>query len=301
MKKVHNTSMVAHLWAHQSQSEARNGRGSVFFHDDTIYSYGHHFPIARHVDGVVLFNSGSYSVTTSGHQSIVRQAASHLKTFTVPDVLARSEGQHKANMANYRERYERQLLGAGRARKAYSIEWQLRQAEETRTEANEYAERFGIDSRIEAVDVETMRVKAKELAVKQAAETRRKNEERRKAYEAETEQYRLELDKWRRGERDRPPHLSWGNPARSNGAALRVRGDTVETSQGATVPASHAAAAWPVIKACRDKGRTFQTNGRVIRLGHFRLDSVDAKGNVKAGCHYIPFVECERVAVELGL
>jgi len=38
---------VAHVWAQQVQDEERSG--NMFFEGDTIYSYGHHFPIARFV------------------------------------------------------------------------------------------------------------------------------------------------------------------------------------------------------------------------------------------------------------
>lgn len=53
-------------------------RGSVFAQGDTIYSYGTHFPMAtvyRDNKGrarFVLVNGDTYSVTTSGHQSMVR-------------------------------------------------------------------------------------------------------------------------------------------------------------------------------------------------------------------------------------
>ena len=42
---------IPHLWAHQTQDEARNGTGSFYFRGATIYSYGSHFPIATHVKG----------------------------------------------------------------------------------------------------------------------------------------------------------------------------------------------------------------------------------------------------------
>jgi hypothetical protein len=41
---------IPHLWMHQVQEEARNSNGSLYFSGPTIYSYGSHFPIARHVE-----------------------------------------------------------------------------------------------------------------------------------------------------------------------------------------------------------------------------------------------------------
>ena len=48
MKKIHDLDMVAHLFANQSQTEARNGGNTFYFYKDTIYSFGSHFPIAKH-------------------------------------------------------------------------------------------------------------------------------------------------------------------------------------------------------------------------------------------------------------
>jgi len=50
-------SQIAHLWANQHQSEARNSSRNLFFNNDTIYSYGHHFPIGKHVKN----NAGEYA------------------------------------------------------------------------------------------------------------------------------------------------------------------------------------------------------------------------------------------------
>ena len=48
-KHVFDTGEIPHLWAHRTQDEARNCQGNLYFTGDTIYSYGSHFPIARHV------------------------------------------------------------------------------------------------------------------------------------------------------------------------------------------------------------------------------------------------------------
>ena len=45
MRYVVDAPMVAHLWAHQSQDSARNGR-NFYFEGKDIYSYGSHFRCA---------------------------------------------------------------------------------------------------------------------------------------------------------------------------------------------------------------------------------------------------------------
>ena len=81
IKKVFtNRDQVLHLWANQSQNDARCN--NVFFEGDTCYSYGPHYKLGRIVDHngvkVALVNDEGYSVTTSKHISSAARAASHL-------------------------------------------------------------------------------------------------------------------------------------------------------------------------------------------------------------------------------
>lgn len=65
---------LAYKFAHG----ATKGNGSNMFIDgDTIYSYGHHFPIAKRFRDGYLFNPGTYSVSTSAHQGCVFRAICH--------------------------------------------------------------------------------------------------------------------------------------------------------------------------------------------------------------------------------
>ena len=68
---------VAHLWAHQLQDEANYG-ANFYFRNDTIYSYGAHFPIGKVIKykgcKAFVLNSDHYSPTTAHHQSIVVQS-----------------------------------------------------------------------------------------------------------------------------------------------------------------------------------------------------------------------------------
>lgn len=89
-----NSADVAHLWAHQIQNEARYSGGNFYFHGDTIYSYGSHFPcgkIVRNLKGDVAYviNSNTYSNTTSKHQALVFDAIpSYATYFTAPSCAA---------------------------------------------------------------------------------------------------------------------------------------------------------------------------------------------------------------------
>jgi hypothetical protein len=148
MKTVFKSSMVAHIWANQSQREARNGGNTFYFTGDTIYSYGSHFPIARHVSRngrrAILFTTRSYSVSTSRHISHTRRAISQADTvFNVPDPTA-SNPRDVFNA--YRERVEHLKRGYGRARSRKPDI--LGYMERLINEANDYAEFFGLRSRL---------------------------------------------------------------------------------------------------------------------------------------------------------
>lgn len=106
-----DNSQVAHLWANRSRERAKGS--NFYFEGDTIYSYGSHFPIARHFGGVVLFTNQSYSVSTSRHISYVRQACTHLRRFTVSNPL---DDPSAKDVREYREQLKRTAEKAARAR-----------------------------------------------------------------------------------------------------------------------------------------------------------------------------------------
>ena len=89
--------------------------------------------------------------------------------------------------------------------------------------------------------------------------------------------------------------------AESGGAALRIKGQRLETSHGAEVPLAQAIKAFRFIKLCRKAGRDWKANGEQIRVGHFAVDWIDSAGNMQAGCHRFTWPEIERAAVLAGV
>lgn len=78
MRYVVDAPMVAHLWAHQSQDSARNGR-NFYFEGKDIYSYGSHFRCAsveanQQGQKAYLVTTRTYSNTTCKHMGMVRKA-----------------------------------------------------------------------------------------------------------------------------------------------------------------------------------------------------------------------------------
>ena len=89
MKKVFSSnSQLAHVWANQLQPEGR--ASSMFFNGPVIYSYGHHYEIARFVEAtngqkVCFVNANGYSNSTAKHTAHVWSAIPDgIPTFKVP-------------------------------------------------------------------------------------------------------------------------------------------------------------------------------------------------------------------------
>lgn len=101
---------------------------------------------------------------------------------------------------------------------------------------------------------------------------------------------------WREGER---VAVSYSGPTMIR-LSPRDPG-TLETSRGAEVPADHARRVWPVLRRLYRTGGTYVRNGHTIHIGHFALDSVDADGTMRAGCHTFTRAEIERCAALLDL
>ena len=109
MSKTHDE--VAHAWANQTH-EAMRGC-NVFFEGDTIFSYGHHFPIAR----IVTVPTPHHSGATSQGQAILDWWNNYLTT----DRIAFDYGITKARAV--------ELINQGR------IEWN-RDADKAKRKAN---------------------------------------------------------------------------------------------------------------------------------------------------------------------
>ena len=69
-------SEIAHIWANELTYKGQ--QGNLFFQGKTVYSYGYHFAIAKHIDyKTVLITTRGYSNSTSKHIQLVKQAISH--------------------------------------------------------------------------------------------------------------------------------------------------------------------------------------------------------------------------------
>lgn len=311
---------IAHRWAHRVPNyDAKRLQGyAMFAQGDTLYSWGHHFPIARHVlttpakgaaRHVVLFNADDYSSSTGKHKSIAWRALDYGRLrpcYRLPQEFWPIHG-------NTRDVTAKQRRDANKRTAQAALQWYAQQAlnsleaatrarvyaQQHMERANAYldtAERFAADFGVKWVrpDVDALRARAAAAAAKRAREAAKA---RKRAAEAAEERRKAAADDfaaWRRGERHAAP-AEW-RVSPDGAAYIRRNGDMLQTSQGASVPWDHAVKAFRFIKLCRERGEQWETNGRVIRVGHFQIDCITAQGDMRAGCHFFKWEEIERLA-----
>lgn len=213
---VYPTDEIAHLWMHKTQDEARNPQNNFYFNGDTIYSYGSHFPIARHVEhkgnAAVLYTTDSYGPTTGKHLNHVRMAIpGSIPVFRVPDPnrdIKRQLEYHRARFSDARGR----LLEAKNKRdrvKAYKA------VQVAQRDARVFAQFFGYRDRFNLLlpksfghtiaDLDNqereydLQSQARSEAAQKAADTRwelqmARWEQRNAQYAAQREQERVERE-----------------------------------------------------------------------------------------------------------
>lgn len=313
-KQVFSTGEIPHLWAHQVQASARNPQGNLFFENETIYSYGSHFPIATHVSNkrgrkAILFTTRTYSSTTSGHVSAVRSSIpKNIPVFKVLIVATGWRGSHvyadtnselhRTNVKAYLSSMKENIDRAQRARTLWSKQWKTREALGFRQELVRYAKFFGLKlpeipkvPKLTAALVRKMKAREAFLAsdghkaVLVIDRARREMNEDFKRRRAAANA----IEEWRKG--NRYARLPYGLPV-----MLRIDGSDVETSLGARVPVSHAKRVLKIVRSIVASGEGFVSNGRTIPVGVYKVDRIEASGTLHAGCHHIPFTEIQSIA-----
>lgn len=277
MKTVISPEAVAHAWANSTQSEARNSNRSFYFSGRSIYSYGSHFEIARHVEHeghkAILFTLRTYSVTTAQHIAIAKSAASHKRLIFVPDP---SQSIHD-NLEGYFHRIKSELSGLAKARKP---EKYIEPAKRLLGYCTDFCEFYKIEvpEKITELVQSAIGGQYKEYLIKEAeriaAEKKEAEEKRMKAYLAQ-------VKKWKAGKIQRIYD-------RLDKDFLRVNGDKVETSQNIQIPVEVAKRMYRDIQTALSGGKP------VKKILDYEVKKLDKSG-LQVGCHAIEMKEIERV------
>lgn len=351
-KTVFSTGEIPHLWAHKVQPHATNPQRNLYYRNETIFSYGSHFPIARHVTNakgkpaVFLTVRTWPGGTTSGHISAVRSSIpSNVPVFNITHP---TDFEH-SQMVDYVRRVAQIAENAFGRKMETTRNDDVNEALELVTECKAFCKFFKVKlpkfaklPKIDKaklkrqIDARKAREEARNAVRKaeweaRAAENKARNDawnasgfckhepkhdankySERGNCERQTEEELWEAQRdtviaaWRNGDPSARLRNTYNMPVmlrvRTFGADEEVAGEVgrVETSRGAQVPISHAVRALRFVRAVVARGEAFETNGKTLHLGHYKVTSIAVDGTLTVGCHVISLDEIERVAPELG-
>ncbi len=301
-----NGKQVLHLWANQSQDSARSS--NVFFSGKDCYSYGYHYKLGSIMTfkGVKLamINNSGYSVTTSKHISWASSAVSHLPMLytqhdfdvikSLKDTKASLESRMKDHFKKVKldktDYWNREYNSLRDSIKEFNKTCDILKSKKYKVKVtSKYIRDYDahVNKRIKRQE----ELNTPEMLAKRSAESIRRAElkaERLRVVKEEVRKKELEsIEAWKSGSGHATNAVNRIYPR-----IIRVKGDNVETSGGATVPLSEARLLLSRIMRSEAK------QGELI--GGFTFDSV--KNNiVKIGCHDIDLEQAKSVLNTLTL
>jgi hypothetical protein len=272
MKTVYNNDMVCHIWANQSQDNARNHNNSLFFEGRQLYSYRRSFKIGEIItapngEDWYFINHNKYSNTTAKHIRAAHKAM-HCPNFIFVNMQHSMWGMCYFNAANAYKAHEYVRLQIENylfdQKKSRVYSWQISSARMLHEKYVRLCIAWGIDH----TPLENMA--HYDAAIEKAQKI---GEKHRQKKEKEKQNDTENLTKWLKHEYNQ---MLYNVPVH-----LRISRDeqSIETTRGASVPVPHALRLWDMIQ----KGEHILGQ----RIGHFTANSVN-EDRIRIGCHEIP-------------
>lgn len=284
--KYSSNSELSHIWANDPDPSIGKSANSMSCQNGKLYSYS--TCIAQIIGDTVIYNTHSYSVTTSKQQGYMQSATSHYSKKIYLDIPRRGLDSLVFNQRDFEE-----IVIKPNANKANDL---LVKASRSKKYATLYSgQAFSIIKNLEKYalftglfyscpdidDLQELAIKADKEA--KALEKIRRAERIKEQAEA--------LINWRKGEDVRN---------RFEITALRIKEDQIETTKGARIPLEHAVKFWGLIKSWHEKGVLYVKDHHSIHLGNYSVNRFE-NGILTVGCHSIPYSEIESIAHQLRL
>lgn len=318
MKRYRDNAACVHAWAGRHSDDGETPSESIFFTGLTIYSYGYHFPMARHISfNDVLLTYATYSNTTSKHQSDVWRSVSHKNTIYVHDVLdPLSKNGVEATIASATQLLKDASKRRSKERANDDIHSAWQQVENLYEIAEfdkdfkadwkrlpgEWKRKLGALRKLIAECKLDASTALANMGVKELAAQKRAKAAAQKKLKAMVAQAEGILEQWLNGERDNSGMHQTQQLLGTDGLRLAPTGLTVSTTQGLVVPAEDCRRAWPLIqRVYRGEGEVALTEAQSQRFGNFQLSRIEKDGTVVVGCHRFKRWMVERLANQLGL
>ena len=266
MRNVLPVSELCHKWANMEQESGRNANGSMYFEGSTIYSYGSHFPIAKHIvneqgQRAVLFTQRSYSVTTEKHKSQVWMSCKNDNIIfcSLPNSTHEDNFNFWLNIA--------ELQGARKLKTARKPELYLNIISNVESKAVKYAEFFGIEIPETLKAVLSIKDKSQYLDYQHKANELAKIEEQKRLKEQKAK-FKEDIKKWFNLETSRL-YTTYKYDF------LRINDNRIETTQAVQIPIEIAKRLYNSIKE-----GTIKQGDKIL---NYSVDQIGAQ--IKIGCH----------------
>ena len=264
MRNVLPTSELCHKWANMEQSSGRTSTGTMFFNNGTIYSYGDHFAIAKHIvneqgQRAVLFTERDYSNTTAKHKSSVYMSCKNDNIIYCANPI----GTHEINFKHWEQRAEHEA--ASKLAKARKPEKYLNILSNIETKANIYASFFGIQLPETLKALLSIKDKTEFLAFADIKAQYIKAEQKKKEAE-QKKKFKDDIKKW----------FNYETSRLYNGYKydfLRIKDNRIETTQAVQIPMAIGKKLYQLIKENKlsigDKVLNYSVNeiGKEIKIG----------------------------------
>lgn len=300
-----NSDQVFHLWANKVQDSAYSK--NVSFDGASIYSYGRHYELGRHVEfrgkSIVLINTAGYSKTTSKHICYAKRAVDHLHALDAPDFASELSSKSlgtvvRESILTEQARLVDDLMGVFSQRRFWS---------------DTYAERYQDDLTLIRFNLKCEELGFPELVLEPSDEYKQMYgecaafaRERLNKLQSPEAQAKREEERLKRAE---SAIRAWRNGGPLTDAVrnlqnqiLRINGDEVQTSRGASVPLSHA------LRLLRMLNRGTAKAGE--KVGHYALSGLSKSAPnthdggetmIRIGCHTISLNEARAVLAPRAL
>lgn len=292
-KRFNDHYACAHAWAHQLYQEGYSS--NFFFVGSTIYSYGHHFPIAVIEGNNVYFTQQSYSRSTAKHKGLALSAISHKNIVYVQYTPTSSAGLdtsfQKRNIDYWIDAIERTLSEyQGNPRKK-SL---LSRANAVLDRLTNFVLAVGVspDSTLQPL-LENPTLEALQQYKHQQLDQKRKAAQR-KARQAII-RYKKDVKDWKAGKR-KELFAYFGGIVDNNLAYLRLSDDQtiIETSKGIRLSIESCHKFWLFIQ------NTLQEH---VKDFSYQIKGYDVTAItpefITVGCHKIPMSEANDLAKQL--